>query len=321
MEETFSVDIEPKRKACCIVGYAPGRENAPFDDEEVEIWGMNDLWAHWPPTDLRIRWDRWYDLHKRHVIIRNARTGPVHLEWLKKFEGPIYTLEELEELPSAKAFPLEEVVAQLGATESPYFTSSPAYMLAHAVYEGYNEVHIYGVNLLGDGEYEYQRPCMDFWIGFARGRGVNVIIPPDSALVRSRYRYGYDTHGGDGDSVFIDLCRSKMIEYEQARAQHEQQVMRIMGAMEAMGWAKDMSSHIARGGFVPTPENLVPEGAHAQQKREQGQALYMMFREALANAKPDDMASQQRVADLAAQILRVPDGNAPPIPNTGDPKA
>ena len=37
-----------------------------------------------------------------------------------------------------------------------------------------------------------ERACVDWWLGFAEGRGIKVTIPPDDHVLRHWSRYGFD---------------------------------------------------------------------------------------------------------------------------------
>jgi len=73
------------KKTVAIVGMAPTSCSlAPFDDPEVEIWGLNEAHAF---HQWFTRWDRWFQIHsskswKRYIAKRNVRG---HYDWLKRF--------------------------------------------------------------------------------------------------------------------------------------------------------------------------------------------------------------------------------------------
>jgi len=75
--------------------------------------------------------------------------------------------------------------------ETNYFTSSIAYMIAYALYTGAKEINIYGVDMEQDTEYRYQRPCVAYWVGYAKALGVQVVL--STVLDSVPYKYGYDT--------------------------------------------------------------------------------------------------------------------------------
>lgn len=74
-------------------------------------------------------------------------------------------------------FPLSDA---LSLAPGAYFTSTMAYAICMAIIEKVDRIRIYGFEVWSgsdSNEYEYQRPCIDFWLAFALGRGIKVEIP------------------------------------------------------------------------------------------------------------------------------------------------
>lgn len=172
--------VEPKKKKVAIVGFAQSTlEQAPVNDDTWEIWGLNRLWQVLP------RWDVWFDIHPMSYI----RTDQQYLSWLmEQRDKPILMQAHTPTIPCSVPYPKEEIKQFFGT----YFTSSIAWMLALAIAQKYPVIGLWGVDMLGDGEYEYQRACVDYYVGFARGAGIEVVIPQDSACARGQDLYGYD---------------------------------------------------------------------------------------------------------------------------------
>src|SRR5688572_3270226 len=120
-------------KKVAICGFAPSWKLAPFDDPEVEIFGLNELWKYLP------RWNRWWEVHDAEtlgVTKRDLSEGEQkrHLEWLSTNHGegkPIYMQPQFCDgrFPNAVPYPLEDRCRVFGR----YFTSSIGYMLADAI--------------------------------------------------------------------------------------------------------------------------------------------------------------------------------------------
>lgn len=192
----------PKRTKVAIVGFASSsRDQAPYDDQSFEIWSLNH--AH----QFIRRWDRWFQIHPTTKASADvARAGQVssgdeHGQWLTAQDGsnPVYMQDHYEEIKASVRYPREEInkwfeeqggkVPGFFATD--YYTSTISQMLALAIYEGFSEIHLYGIDLLQEEEYFYQRAGCEYLIGFARGRGAKVYIPKSSALCKAGYVYGY----------------------------------------------------------------------------------------------------------------------------------
>ena len=189
------------KKTVAIVGMAPTSCSlAPFDDEDVEIWLLNE--AHAFPWAKRAT--RWFQIHateswKRYIAKRDVRG---HATWLKEnpLDIPIYMQYWQEEVPKSIGYPLHEVVEKVfalfrrGEDKVKYFTSTFAYMMGIAVLEDFERIEIYGFEMSDDIEYVKQKACAEFWIGIAMGRGVEVYTPQDNQIMFSEL-YGGDEQG------------------------------------------------------------------------------------------------------------------------------
>jgi len=179
-----------QKKKVAIVGYAPSsRMLAPFDDEEFEIWGVNELYKIVPRVDVL------FELHDRKWFRSKAR-NPKHLEWLQKSKIPVITLEKFPDMPMSVRFPIEAVRKFLSPYDG-YFTNSISYMIALAMLFDYDEIHIYGVDMATDEEYQSQRPSVEFYCGIAAGiykatGKCFLYVPPECDLMKTMYQYGYD---------------------------------------------------------------------------------------------------------------------------------
>lgn len=211
-----------------IVGFSETtRDQAHYDDPEYEIWGLNEEYQYpWMK-----RFDRWFQMHPAWDFGREGNANdPNHFLWLQNksgmclacrgekhykgadgkekdcewckdgiYEVPetrkglmIYMQEAFEYIPGAVKFPMQELTnAFLKRLGRPYFTSSPAFMLALALGMGYKTIGLYGFEMGTDTEYHYQRPCFEYWMGLAEGHGVNIELPKSSNL-NSGKLYGYE---------------------------------------------------------------------------------------------------------------------------------
>ncbi len=71
------------------------------------------------------------------------------------------------------------------------FSSTISYGAALALYEGFERIELFGVEMLGVGEYAYQREALAFWMGKADGMGVELWMPEECSLL-AQPLYGYD---------------------------------------------------------------------------------------------------------------------------------
>jgi hypothetical protein len=99
---------------------------------------------------------------------------------------PVYMIRPDERIPNSRAYPLTEVIADIGR---PYLTSSVAYAIALAIHERAEEIGLWGVDMAVGTEYQTQRPGCEWLIGLAMGRGIRITLP-DGCNLLSGELYG-----------------------------------------------------------------------------------------------------------------------------------
>ncbi len=194
MSKSESGEKNPEKKKVAIVGSAWhwDRVLPLINNPEFEIWSLNDMAVRLP------RADRWFQMHPPEKI---------HPGTLKYYEFlrdpaaiPVYMIEKYSEFPTSIKYPLEEFLAWMISkvgTERRYFTNSVAYMLALALYEGFKEVHVYGVDMAVGSEYVEQRPSVEYWLGAVEWSGIKLYITPESDLLKKAWLYGYEEEKAD----------------------------------------------------------------------------------------------------------------------------
>ena len=162
------------RPKLAIVGSHPDtRGGAPWDNQDYDIWVFNEA----PQADWCERWDVDFQLHKPEVYMSpNNYSNNNHWPWLQMdHRGKVIYMLEIDDLvPCSRAYPRDEIVASVPGAKREMFTSSPVYALALALYLGYKDIDIWGVDLSSNTEYTRQLPGWMYWIGVADGMGVNL---------------------------------------------------------------------------------------------------------------------------------------------------
>lgn len=190
-----------KRKKLAIVGFSESsRHLAPYTNDEYEVWAMNQLYRHIP------RATRWWEMHTRPDFLSDQVPGTDYLDWLKDCPIPIYMIEKFADIPNAVRYPIEEMVKSFGD----YFYSTISYMIALGIYEGFEEIGIWGVDLAHDSEYEYQKPSAEYFLGLAIGYGIKVHLPAQTALLKGLYRYGYQQMPSNDDLQWISVYKTRV---------------------------------------------------------------------------------------------------------------
>ena len=208
-DETLK-ELRKKNKSVVLVGFSSRhRERAPFDDENIEIWGLNKLHAQ----DWFVRYDRMFQLHPLPYLkdcVGLSEVDRAHYEWLCEPHDDflLYCQEEYEEFPSAKRFPIEH----LRKKYRDFFTSTLAYMMAMALDEGYTHIELYGYDMEADTEYRTQRDSAEYFIGMAEGLGVGVYMPRNCSLLKIGLgMYAYETM----EVGFRTVLEGRMIELQE----------------------------------------------------------------------------------------------------------
>ncbi|MBE3143209.1 MAG: hypothetical protein IMZ61_04695 [Planctomycetes bacterium] len=185
--------LSRKNNRLCIVGSAPNKSEAPYDDLSFDIWAISGAafsgslgQDRIPETDDN-KWhsvhrvDAYFEMHKRNLFLDK-------LEALKVCGLPVIMQRVEPDIPTSEEYPVELIANELGEE----FSSTVAFMFAYAIFMGYDEIRFYGIYLLHDTEYTRQRAGFKYYLGIARGMGISVWAPDNTYLTRPAWRYGYD---------------------------------------------------------------------------------------------------------------------------------
>ena len=146
----------------------PGRDGDEYKKGWDEVWALNGM-AFWPGcTDI----DRLYvmdDLVYRLPVFSGGELP----ESLKTYEKRIITSRVYEEWPTSERFPIEDCVKEFGIPLGVSMYSTPDYMIAHAIMEGFTSIDLFGVDNLEKAAAEQQAATAK-WIGVAQSRKITV---------------------------------------------------------------------------------------------------------------------------------------------------
>jgi hypothetical protein len=174
-----------------LIGTTQSRLRAPYDDPSWLIVGHASGHCIIPRADV------WFELHTPTVRSQPKTWDAAYQTWLAGTgrAEPILLQAADAAIPQSETFPRAEIETWArahGLIEAPYFTSTVAWMLAWALWKGATRIGLWGINFSQTQEYRVQRPCVEYWIGVARARGVHVEIATTSPLCRSKHVYGFD---------------------------------------------------------------------------------------------------------------------------------
>jgi hypothetical protein len=219
--ETADIVVRPRRKKVAFVGFASNTLHmVPWEDPEFEIWGMNQ-----GAMNFKRRADRWFEMHLPEATpdIRD----PKYLEWLKALTIPVYMIDLYDYAPTAVRYPIEDAIKYAGRD---YFMSTVAFMAAIAGMEDFEEVHLYGINLAIGDEYFYEKPNAEWWLGKLEAKGVKIVIPRASSLLKQTKRYGYEIDARPMQTWKI-LLTARINEYKSKIEKVQAEGNMYMGAM------------------------------------------------------------------------------------------
>lgn len=221
------------KKIAIVCGAPSSVHLAPYDDPDWKIWVLGNRLNKFAGKEI----DRVFEIHDNLTEHGDVQK---YAEWLVSHNIPMTVGEKFPvQAPHVKAFDYAASEALFGSL---YLTSSPSYMMSQAILEGATHIGIYGVDLaVDDHEYFWQRPCMEAWIGFAKGRGIVIDIPSVSAVGRCDYVEGRDWDGKKnhtqrktGNLPFTQDEFLKMAEQHDAKGEeHEKQLCAHQGAADA----------------------------------------------------------------------------------------
>jgi hypothetical protein len=179
---------------------AAGGRHALFDQTWV-INSFGNVLDHdmvWHMDDIRVQEAR--------AAAGNTKIANM-LAWLKKHPGPIMTSRAYEDYPGTVEYPLEAVI---NGTGNAYFNSTPAYAVAYAIFKGATSITLAGIDFTWPNAHEAEsgRACVEYWLGRAAQRGIEVHAVASSTLFDAREPhkrfYGYDTR-----DVKLDIVDGK----------------------------------------------------------------------------------------------------------------
>ncbi len=216
------INEKPEKKKVIIMGFAPSWRETPFEDPSFEIWTLNEAYklAQQQP---KFRADRWFEIHDRFSPSKNTQE---HTDFLKQCPCPVYMWQHYDDIPNSVRFPKEEIMEFLrekGYSGSGYFTNSISWFVAFAIYLGFEEVHLYGVDMAQDSEYGWQRPSVEYLIGLAEGMGIKFYIPETSDILKCTQLYGFESN--NRNRAWIKTQIKELNKRSQAIQQQEMQLI------------------------------------------------------------------------------------------------
>lgn len=240
-----------------IVGSAPSSLGlTPFDDKSWAIWCCSPaVFAHAASK----RSDAWFELHRWQPSEPGRSGAPGTKQWfspefalfLAQHKGPVYMSEPQPQIPTCTVYPYAEMIAEFG----PYFfTSTIAWMLALAIKQNPKVIGLFGIDMAAQSEWAYQRPGCQHFIGVACAMGIQVVLPPESDLMRHSTLYGIGEH----NPRHVKLS-ARLAEFEQRKAAVTNQLNAANAELHFINGAIDVTKY----DLEVWTDDILPNPLHA----------------------------------------------------------
>lgn len=172
-------------KKIAIVGSGPNYHEAPFNDDNWEIWTIAGLF------NINPRVTRVYEIHhvkqtEKDINELEPKLAKQKYDWMLKNVNVFHP--SFGKTFEGRAIDFEGLMNKYGR----YFTSSIAWMLAEAIEEEPDEIALYGVSMSSQNEYSHQKPAVAMLVGWAKAKGIKVLLPRGCELLSAPYIYGYE---------------------------------------------------------------------------------------------------------------------------------
>ena len=116
------------------------------------------------------------------------------------------------------------------------------------------ELGIFGIDLIVGTEYDWQKSCVEYLLGVAHARGITVRLPEQCALLKQRWRYGYETEPNGGLLRMTEL-RKRAEALTTRRNALIAELQTIDGALQENGYWGQVMDLRSKGGRVVLNED------------------------------------------------------------------
>lgn len=214
-------------KKLAIVGsHEKTRTLAPYEDETFDIWVFNEA----AQNSWCKRWTACFQMHKPDVYQNLANVNNRgHWDWLQQDHGKrVIWMQDYDEfVPNSRHYPLEDITDFLTPVQpidgKAFLTSTVAMAIALALYEQYDYIEVYGVDLDSNTEYASQQNGWMYWAGVARALlGQNFVIKSGEHLFNTRL-YGYEGEV----QIERELFQKRVERWEAEKAQAENRLFKL----------------------------------------------------------------------------------------------
>ncbi|CAB4223280.1 hypothetical protein UFOVP1670_12 [uncultured Caudovirales phage] len=279
-----------------ICGSAPSSLGlAPLGDPSWKIWGCS------PGTYAALRkCDAFFELHRwepgRIGIGESQKPwfSPEYVAWMAaRVPGqcPVWMYEPVPEIPASRALPIDDLTAKYG---NYFWTSSISIMIACAIEDILEEraqrtnlwkaqadagvaplnrvtpppdaIALYGVDMSATEEYGYQRAGCQHFLLIAADLGIQIIVPPESDLLRPEAVYGIceSSHWHIKNTARMRELQARLQQAQQQAAVANNTIQFLSGAIDDLKYQMSTWMDERQGmGMDPRIMAMMPRVAEA----------------------------------------------------------
>ncbi len=198
-------------KKIALVGTSEGSTKLADElDESWEVWGCNATYQMISGVDLH------FEMHDIGYL-QNLGITDEYVEFMK-FKGNNLILNNYyPEFPEARRYPIEEICARFNIK---YFNNTIAYMAALALMnEDLEDLALLGIDMAASTEYAHQRPCLEYYLGWASARGIRLTIPDICPILKTTHLYGIEK-----PPAYVHTARKRRAELEALSGRYDKEL-------------------------------------------------------------------------------------------------
>lgn len=175
-------------KEIIILGKGASRTLCPdITPPDAEIWGVTS-------TYLDKKLDILFEMHDITTVKTLQAQHDGSIELINRMKLTVVTRQPYKEYDDNEVYPLKKVVDHFGIR---YFLNSLTYMIALAIMQKPEVIQLYGVDMRNIRDFIGEKPCVEFWLGVAVGKGIKVRTNEVSFVMASCFEdknmfYGYE---------------------------------------------------------------------------------------------------------------------------------
>ena len=198
------------------------------------------------------RVDVWFEIHGSLLWPENKHCGEPYIEFLKKLPIPVY-MQDKRYCENATPLPMKELVKEFG----PYFfTSSFAWMMAMAMWEGASEIALFGIDMASRDEYILQRPGAYHFFTEAARRGIKISAPYESDIMQPPGLYGFSEVTPFGRKLIArkQELKDRISGMRQQRDSLSNQITYLDGAVEDIDYVEAIFGGVQNNSGLDIPD-------------------------------------------------------------------